>query len=135
MRSLGLRLFLLIIFAALSGLGLAHAGESWLCSVTSAVECADGEPCGEPDLGGLERPTCMRVDAGTKKITLLAPDSRRGEVTEIGTVTEMKHIWVFTGVENGRAWSMVISKEGHMTLSVTYDGVTWTVFGNSMLEE
>jgi hypothetical protein len=29
---------------------------------------------------------------------------------------------------------MVISREGYMTLSVTYDGVTWTAFGNSMPE-
>ncbi|MGB2960347.1 MAG: hypothetical protein WBD30_15780 [Bacteroidota bacterium] len=127
-------MYLLILLSVLLWPDVACAGESWLCSITSAVECADGEPCGEPDLGGLAPPTFLRVDAVKKKITLLAPDSRRGETTEIGTVRETEDIWVFTGVERGRAWSMVISREGHMTLSVTYDGVTWTVFGNCMLE-
>jgi hypothetical protein len=113
----------------------ARAGESWVCSITEAVECADGEPCGEPDLGGLPPPTFLRVDAEAKKITLLAPASRRGEVTSIGTVKRIDELWLFTGVENGRAWSMVLSSDGYLTLSVTYDGVTWAAFGHCMPEE
>jgi hypothetical protein len=112
----------------------AQAGRSWICSINSAVECIDGGECGPPDLGELERPTFLRVDAGRKQITILAPESRRGEVTKIGTVKEIEDLLVLTGVESGRAWSMVISKEGYMTLSVTYDGVTWSAFGNSMPE-
>jgi hypothetical protein len=114
--------------------GEVEAGRSWICSINSAVECADGVECGSPDLGGLDRPTFLRVDAERKAITILAPGSRRGEVTEIGTVKEIDDLLVLTGVERGRAWSMVISREGYMTLSVTYDGVTWTAFGNSMPE-
>ena len=135
MRSILTSLILAFLLTVTMLAGEARAGKSWICSITSAVECVDGGECGAPDLGGLERPTFLRVDADKKKITLLAPESRRGETTAIGTVREMDDMWVLTGVENGRAWSMVISREGYMTLSVTYDGVAWAVFGNSMLEQ
>jgi hypothetical protein len=44
-------------------------------------------------------------------------------------------MWVFTGIEEGRAWSIVISREGYVTVSIAYDGVTWSAFGHSMPEE
>ncbi len=115
--------------------GGVHAGPVWICSVTRAVECLDDGTVGKPDLGGLAPPTFLRVDTNRKEITLLAPESRRGEVTVIDRVLEEKNMWVLTGVDNGRAWSMVISSDGHMTLSVSYDGVTWSVFGHSMVEK
>ena len=134
MRYSRISLFFALILAAILFSGEARADKSWICSINSAMECVDGGECGAPDLGGLDKPTFLRVDAGKKKITLLAPESRKGEVTEISTVKEIDDLWVLTGVERGRAWSMVISKEGYMTLSVTYDGVTWAAFGNSMTE-
>jgi hypothetical protein len=33
-------------------------------------------------------------------------------------------------VENGRGLNVVITADGHMTLSVVADGVVWSVFGN-----
>ena len=115
--------------------GSVHAGPVWICSVTMATECLDDGTVGEPDLGGLAQPTFLRVDTNEKEITLLAPESRLGEVTVIDRVLEENNMWVLTGVDNGRAWSMVISRDGYMTLSVSYDGVTWSVFGHSMLDE
>ena len=115
--------------------GGVHAGPVWICSITKTVECQDDGTVGEPDFGGLAPPTFFRVDTDEKKITLLAPESRRGEVTVIDRVLEEENIWVLTGVDNGRAWSMVISRDGYMTLSISYDGVTWSAFGHSMGEE
>ena len=82
-------------------------------------------------MGDLEAPTFLRVNTETMEVTLLAPDSRKGEVTVIGEVKRGDQRWVITGVEDGRAWSMVISDDGYMTLSVTGDGATWSVFGNA----
>jgi hypothetical protein len=115
--------------------GGANAGTKWICSIMDAVECADDGYIGEPDFFGLERPTFMSVDVEKKTITLLAPESRRGEVTKIGTIAKEEDLWVFTGIEDGRAWSMLISSEGYMTLSITYDGVTWSAFGHAMADE
>jgi hypothetical protein len=77
----------------------------------------------------------MRVDADGKTVTLLAPETRRGEVTKIQDVHKGATQWVFSGVEESRAWSMVISAAGHMTLSVTTDGATWSVFGHALRED
>lgn len=111
------------------------AAESWLCSISQAVAVHEDGTVGEPDLGPLERPTFLRVDVDNKKITLLAPASRRGEVTQIDTINERAGFWMFSGMEEGRAWSMVLSKQGHMTLSITGDGAAWSVFGHAILEK
>ena len=89
---------------------------------------------GPIDLGDLEPPTFFRVDSDGKEVTL-APESRRGEVTVIGAVHRGDGCWIMTGIENGRAWSLMISDEGHVTLSVINDGATWSVFGNALLED
>lgn len=112
--------------------GSASAGTKWICSITDAVECTDTGYIGDPNLFGLEQPTFFRVDVDKKEITLLAPESRRGEVTKIGSVAKAENLWIFTGIEHGRAWSMIVSESGYMTVSITYDGITWSAFGHSM---
>ena len=133
-RNLGYTL-LAGILLCVSSAGLAIARPVWICSITRAVECVEDGTVGEPDFGGLEPATFFRVDTDKKRITLLAPESRRGEVTVIDRVLEEENMWVLTGVEDGRAWSMVISHDGYVTLSISYDGVTWSAFGHSMVEE
>jgi hypothetical protein len=114
--------------------GTAGADPVWLCCLTEAVACEEAGDTGPVDLGGLERPTFLRVDSGVGHITLLAPASRAGEVTRIDVAHEGDDRWVFSGVEEDRAWSMVIAATGHMTLSVTGDGATWSVFGHALVE-
>jgi hypothetical protein len=101
----------------------AWAGQAWLCSVTSAVAVDEDGTVGPPDLGDRERPTFF---------TLLAPDSRRGEVTKFESVSEKDGQHVFSGVENGRVISIIIAADGRMTLSIISDGVVWSVFGHAL---
>jgi hypothetical protein len=122
-----------LIAACLPATGLA--GPTWLCSLTESLAVYEDGSSGPVDLGDVEAPTFLRVNTETMEVTLLAPDSRKGEVTVIGEAKRGDQKWVLTGVENGRAWSMVISDEGYMTLSVTGDGTTWSVFGNALKEE
>lgn len=89
---------------------------------------------GPPDLGDRERPTFFRLDAVKKELTLLAPASRRGEVTKLESVSEKDGHHVLSGVENGRAVSVIITDEGRMTLSIISDGVVWSVFGHALPE-
>jgi hypothetical protein len=114
--------------------GSGMAGEAWICSVASAVAVDEDGSIGPPDLGERERPTFLRVDPVRKELTLLAPASRRGEVTKLDSVHEVDGNWVLSGVENGRSVSMVITAEGRMTLSVVADGVIWSVFGHTLRE-
>ena len=111
-------------------IGSAWAEQTWICAVTSAVAVDEDGTVGPPDVGDKERPTFFRVDTAKKELTLLAPKSRRGEVTKLDTVVESEGQWLFSGVEHGRGLNLVITADGHMTLSVVADGVVWSVFGN-----
>ncbi len=115
-------------------MGSAWAGQVWLCSVTSAVAVDEDGTVGPPDLGDRDRPTFMRVDAAKKELTLLAPESRRGEVTKLESVHEKDGMYVLSGMENGRNVSLIIAADGRMTLSVIADGVVWSVFGHALPE-
>jgi hypothetical protein len=122
----------LLLSVALSGSILAE--QAWICCIAQGIACQDDGSTGPPDLGGRERPTFLRVDVAKKQVTLLAPAERKGEVTKIDNVTKGDGIWIFSGIEEKRAWSMVISDKGSMTLSVTTDGASWAVFGYAMPE-
>ena len=115
--------------------GSAWAEQTWICAVTSAVAVDEDGTVGPPDVGDKERPTFFRVDTAKKELTLLAPKSRRGEVTKLDTVVESEGQWLFSGVEHGRGLNMVITADGHMTLSVVADGVVWSVFGHVLSAE
>ena len=78
------------------------AGQTWICSVTSGVAVDEDGTVGPPDTGDRERPTFFRLDTSTKELTLLAPKSRRGEVTKLDTVHESEGQWLLSGVERGR---------------------------------
>jgi len=111
------------------------AGQAWLCSIASALSVDEDGTVGPPNLDGLERPTFFRVDSGKMELTLLAPESRSGEVTKIDNVKEGKGLWIFSGVENERVWNLIISQKGHVTLSISHDGVVWSVFGHALPED
>ena len=115
--------------------GSASACQTWICSVASAVAVDEDGTVGPPDLGDRERPTFFRVDVEKKSLTLLAPESRKGEVTKLDTVQEVAGTHIFSGVEHGRIVSLVITPEGRMTLSIVGDGVVWSVFGHALTEE
>ena len=127
---------MMVMLAAMGTVcGDAWAGQSWLCSVGSAVAVDEDGTVGPPDLGDRERPTFFRLDADKKELTLLAPESRRGEVTKLDTVHDVNGQRVFSGVEHGRVVSVIVSTDGRMTLSIIGDGVVWSVFGNALPEE
>jgi hypothetical protein len=121
--------------AVLAADGSAFACETWLCSVTSVTAVDEDGTVGPPDLGDRERPTFFRVDAEEKTLTILAPESRRDEVTKLETAHEVAGARVFSGMEHGRSVSLIITPEGRMTLSIVSDGVVWSVFGHALPEQ
>jgi hypothetical protein len=127
-------MILLTVAITLSLCGGAWAEQAWLCSIGSAVAVDEDGTVGPPDLGDKDRPTFFRVDAAKKELTLLAPASRRGEVTKIDMVHESQGQRIFSGVENGRSLNLIIAEDGRMSLSVLGDGVVWSVFGNALPE-
>jgi len=127
-------MILLTLAANLALCGNAWAEQSWLCSIGSAVAVDEDGTVGPPDVGEKERPTFFRVDAAKKELTLLAPASRRGEVTKIEMVHESQGRRIFSGVENGRSLNLIIADDGRMSVSVLGDGVVWSVFGHALPE-
>jgi hypothetical protein len=130
-----MKVFAMTLAAAWIACGSAWAGQTWLCSVASAVAVDEDGTVGPPELGDRERPTFFRVDAAKKELTLLAPESRRGEVTKLETVHAAEGTHVFTGVEHGRGVTLIINAEGRMTVSIIGDGVVWSVFGHALPED
>jgi len=128
-------MMVLMVAAIAAVCGDAQAGQAWLCSVGSAVAADEDGTVGPPDLGDRERPTFFRLDADKKELTILAPESRRGEVTKLDTVHDVNGQRVFSGVEHGRVVSVIVSTDGRMTLSIISDGVVWSVFGHALPEE
>ena len=127
-------MILLAVAITLSFCGGAWAEQTWLCSIGSAVAVDEDGTVGPPDLGDKDRPTFFRVDPAKKELTLLAPASRRGEVTKFDAVRETDGATLFSGVEHGRGLNLIINAEGRMSLSVVGDGVVWSVFGHALRE-
>ena len=134
-KATGMVVAVMVVMAAmLTTCGDAWAGQTWICAVSSAVAVDEDGTVGPPDLGDRERPTFFRIDSTTKELTLLAPRSRRGEITKLQTVHESEGQWMFSGVEHGRGLNLIINAEGRMSLSVLGDGVVWSVFGHALPE-
>jgi hypothetical protein len=123
---------LVVVSTTMAFCSNARAADAWLCSVHSAVAVDEDGTVGPPDLGDRERPTFFRVDAERGELKLLAPVSRRGEVTKIDLVHETDGTWVFSGVEHGRGLNLIIAADGRLSLSVVGDGVIWSVFGHAL---
>jgi hypothetical protein len=133
---MGMRMVWMVLLAVVVQVtsGGLRADDAWICSVSSAVAVDEDGTVGPPDLGERERPTFLRIDPVKKELMLLAPASRRGEVTKLDLVHEAEGGWILSGVEHGRNVSLVITPEGRMTLSVVADGVVWSVFGHALKE-
>ncbi|MGI9177254.1 MAG: hypothetical protein ACR2IT_05295, partial [Pirellulales bacterium] len=130
-----IKMLMVTLVANLVMCGSTWAGQTWICSVSSAVAVDEDGTVGPPDLGDRDRPTFLRVDPAKKELTILAPESRRGEVTKLDTVQEAEGNHIFSGMENGRNVSLIITAEGRMTLSVIADGVVWSVFGHALPDD
>jgi hypothetical protein len=125
-------LTLFLMAAAALAPGAAAAEQQWICTLTDAVECSEGMECGAPYFAGVEPPSFLHVDVEKKVVTLLAPESRRGETNEIGMVQAKDDGWILAGIDGQRAWSLYLTASGYLTLTVTMDGTTWSGFGRCM---
>jgi hypothetical protein len=101
-----------------------------LCAVTAINECtADGNCERTAPKAGNTLPTFIRVSLGAK--TLSAEDGRKTEIKTAGVVDGQL---MLQGVENGKAWSMVIgAATGRWGGSVVEDDGAFALFGSCTL--
>src|SRR5258708_13018575 len=81
-----------------------------LCAITAMSECtADGKCERSVPQAGNNLPTFVRVDV---KGGLLTDNDGSGRKTEIKASGIVENQLMLQGVENGKAWSIVIASEG-----------------------
>ena len=99
-----------------------------LCAVTAVSECtADGKCERSAPQAGNNLPTFMRVDVKGK---VLRADDGSGRKTEIKASSVVDDQLMLQGIENGKAWSMVIKSEtGKWGGSVVEDDGAFALFG------
>lgn len=103
-----------------------------ICAVTSMVECtADGKCERAAPQGGNNLPTFLRVDV---KGGVLTANDGSGRKTDIKTSNVVGEQLMLQGVENGKAWNMVIgSGTGRWGGSVVEDDGSFAIFGSCTL--
>ena len=80
-----------------------------LCAVTAVSECtADGNCQRSAPQAGNNFPTFMRVDLAGK---VLRADDGSGRKTDIRASSIVDDQLMLQGIENGKAWSMVIKSD------------------------
>jgi hypothetical protein len=99
-----------------------------LCAVTAVSECtADGKCQRSAPQAGNNLPTFMRVDVNGK---VLRADDGSGRKTEIKASSVVDGQLMLQGIENGKAWSMVIKSDtGRWGGSVVEDDGSFALFG------
>ncbi len=125
----------LLITPSLLGAGVRGEPDPYVCSLTKAVEC-DSDLCGPPALPDTPHPTFIRVDLDNNLITLLAPDERRGETTQIRAIERSGDHVVMTGINAGRGWTMTLSEtDGGAVITVNLEDAAFVVFAQCIAED
>jgi len=107
---LGVTLACLALVAPAVAAGKYDGSKPMLCAVSAVSECTANGKC-EPSApqAGNNLPHFLRVDV---KGRVLIDNDASGRTTEIKVSTIVDGQLMLQGVENGKAWSMVISSEG-----------------------
>jgi hypothetical protein len=107
---LGVTLSCLALVSPASAAGKYDGSKPMLCAVSAVSECTANGACerSAPQSGN-NLPHFLRVDV---KGRVLTDNDGSGRKTEIKVSTILDGQFMLQGVENGKAWSMVISSEG-----------------------
>ena len=113
----GKRIAVLCTMPLMMGAGPIPLDGPLVCSLVRSIECGSDLSCGDPEFLGAP-PTFLYIDLDGMAVTLLAPESRRGEVTSVGMVEHREDRVLLTGIEGGRSFSMTILDDGTMSLTI-----------------
>lgn len=115
--------------------GVSHAAgidgsKALTCATIEAIECAPGGECSRGWAHEINLPQFVTVDLAAKSITGKRPNDGSRLAAKIKSVTTKESNLVLQGVQNDRAWSMVIAKDnGFMSVSVSAEDAGFVVFG------
>ena len=100
-----------------------------LCSTSRVVVCFEGDECFEMPAWEMNIPQFVVIDE--KKMTISSSKaSGENRSTPIRTVQREDGLFIFQGIEEGRAFSVVIDElTGILTAAISRDGSSVSVFG------
>lgn len=104
--------------------------EKLLCSASRIVACFEEGDCAELMAEEIGVPQFVVVDTKAKRLaTTHASGENRS--TPIRELNRSDGLLFFQGIELGRAFSVVVHElSGHLTVAVSRDGVSVSVFGS-----
>ncbi len=125
---LSVMLACLALASPASAAGKYDGSVPMLCAVTAMSECeANGQCLRSAPQEGNNLPTFLRVDVKGRTLTANDGSGRKTEIKAAGIVDGQL---MLQGIENGKAWNMVIGLEtGKWGGAVVEDDGSFAVFG------
>ncbi len=100
-----------------------------LCAASQVSSCTDDGVCDTKVPWAVNVPSFIEVDLKKKQLSTTEA-SYENRVTPFGNMKREGGVIYIQGIENGRAYSLVINEEsGLLTVAVGWDGLSVTVFG------
>jgi hypothetical protein len=100
-----------------------------LCATAEVIICAEEGDCFAVPAWEVDVPEFVVIDIDNKTVSTTRA-SQQNRSTPIATLTRADGDIYLQGIEGGRAFSFVVDEEtGHVTVAVSRDGLTVTVFG------
>ena len=126
----------LLLTLALALLPLAATAERYdgstplICSLDDTVDCEDQHNyCNQGDAASVNLPPLIRVDFKKKQIQPLGGQDDSG--SPIRSIEKMDGRLILQGAQNGRGWSLVITRDaGAATVAVAGGAHGFLIFGS-----
>ena len=100
-----------------------------LCAIIETVECVQGSECQRGTAESVGIPQFLKINFERKTITSTA-ETGPIRTTKIKNMERMRGMLILQGVQNGKAWSMMINEDtGKVVLSVSDVMSGFIVFG------
>lgn len=125
---------LAIVFAGILAGALAQAEnlegvDKMICAASQVQICIENDTCYAATPAELDIPNFVVIDTRKKTISTTRA-SNQNRSTPFTSVQKIDGLFYLQGIEGGRAFSFVIDEAtGHMTVAVSRDGISVSVFG------
>ena len=100
-----------------------------ICAIMETFECSPGGECQRGTAMSVDIPHFFRIDFKEKKISGKRKDGQL-RTTEIMNMARIEGKLILQGVQEGKAWSLVISEsDGMATITVSDNQAGFVIFG------
>jgi hypothetical protein len=100
-----------------------------LCAVIETFDCGPNGECQRGEAWSIDIPQFLRINFKEKKISGTREDGTL-RTAKIENMVRVDGRLILQGVQNGRAWNMVITEwNGRMTMTASDDQAGFVVFG------